>query len=265
MRVRQYKLLCLIVSVSLWLILMTVVPAAQPADAPDSTIQTAGASMVTGFVGQIALNAQPTFGLDQIPMLQQEIDGYPLWQYVASLLWILLAFAVAALLDYLMANKLHKLAAKTQTDLDEKLLEVLRGPVKAAIFLMMLNVGIRMFQWPDWVETILSGLFVIAMACVLAYLAIRLERLRSLLARYFRRLLVQEHGVPGISPGDGRDQLRDQATIRCGRAGLRVSDTDSSSTAGEMIPSFVETGRGTRVANRAARDEIPSRGNPIKY
>src|SRR5947199_6756828 len=41
-----------------------------------------------------------TFGLDRIPILRHPIMGNPLWQYLASLIFILLAFYFAKLLDY---------------------------------------------------------------------------------------------------------------------------------------------------------------------
>ena len=49
--------------------------------------------------------------------------------------WVILAFGVAAFLDFLMTNKLRKLAARTKTDLDEKVLEVL-PPGDRAILMM---------------------------------------------------------------------------------------------------------------------------------
>jgi len=174
MRVYQRNLLCLIVSVVAWLTLTGIVTAEQPAASTDATSRTETAPMGSGVIAELAKNAQPTFGFDRIEALQHEVGGYPLWQYVASLTWVILAFGVAAFLDFLLANKLRKLTARTKTDLDEKLLEVLRGPVKAAVFLVMLNVGIRMFQWPEWAEMILATLFTVAIAGIITYLILKL-------------------------------------------------------------------------------------------
>jgi len=166
----------LVVSMVAWLTLTVIVTAGQPAT-PRPTTKFEPVPAITGVVAELVRSAQPTFGLDGIEVLQHELGGYPLWQYVASLLWVIMAFVVAAALDFVMTHQLRRLTAKTKTDMDEKLLEVLHGPVKAAVFLLMLNVGIRMFQWPDWVETMLTGLFTIGVACVLTYLAIRLVEL----------------------------------------------------------------------------------------
>lgn len=137
-------------------------------------LPTAPVADVTEQAASVSKRSQPTFGLDRVEVLQREMGGYPLWQYAASLVWVVLAFVVAALIDFLMSNQLRKLAAKTKTDLDEKLLGILHTPVKAAVALVMLNVGIHMFQWPAWAEKILSTVFTIAVAGVLIYLAMRL-------------------------------------------------------------------------------------------
>lgn len=121
-----------------------------------------------------AAHTQPTFGLHRIPALQVELAGYPLWQYVASFVWIVLAFAVAQLIDILMTRQLRRVTARTRTDIDDKLIEVLHMPVKAAVTLVMLNVGVHMFKWPDWVEKILSTLFVVAVGGTVIFLALRL-------------------------------------------------------------------------------------------
>jgi MscS family membrane protein len=140
--------------------------------APEPSLEDAAAPQTGAAAAK--LPSQPTFGLDQVGALQHELMGYPLWQYAASLLWVVLAFLVAAIIDWLMTHQIRRLAAKTKTDLDDKLLKATHGPVKIAIMLLMLNAGIHMFQWPDWAEKILSVLFVIAVAATVVYLAMRL-------------------------------------------------------------------------------------------
>src|SRR3954468_6571845 len=43
-----------------------------------------------------------TFGLDRISWLQHQVMGNPLWQYLASLIYIVLAFYISKLLDYVI-------------------------------------------------------------------------------------------------------------------------------------------------------------------
>lgn len=133
-----------------------------------------------------ARSSQPTFGLDRVKALQVEVGSYPLWQYCASLVWVVLAFVLAAVIDVLMTHQLRRLAAKTKTDLDDKLLEILRTPVKAVVVLLMLNAGIGMFQWPDWAEKVLSVLFTVSVAATVTYAVVRLV---DVLATYAERRL----------------------------------------------------------------------------
>jgi MscS family membrane protein len=132
------------------------------ARAQESTNQTAG------------IRVQPSFGLNAVEPLQHTLMGYPLWQYLASFLWILLAFVGAAVVDFLMTHQLRRLAARTKTDLDERFLELAHKPVKILIALLLLNVGIHAFSWPPWAELILSALFVLGMAAAVVYLVMKM-------------------------------------------------------------------------------------------
>lgn len=125
---------------------------------------------------------QPTFGLDSIAALQRTFGGYPLWQYVASAVWVALAFLVAPVVDFLMTRVLKKLTAKTETALDDELLEILPKPVKVVVVLAILHLGIESYEWPVWVEKILAPLFTIAVAITVIYVAVRLV---DLLLGYF--------------------------------------------------------------------------------
>lgn len=127
---------------------------------------------------------QPTFGLDGVEVLQGNLGNYPLWQYAAFLVWVLLAFVAAPVVDWLLSHVLKRLTAKTETDLDDRLLEILHRPVKVAVVLVMLNVGLKMFQWPSYVERILGTLFTWAVALTIIYIAVRLV---DLLLEYFER------------------------------------------------------------------------------
>jgi len=117
---------------------------------------------------------QPTFGLDQVTALQGTFGSYPLWQYVASLIWIVAAFVTASVVDWLMTRILRRLTAKTKTDFDDKLLEILHKPVRLTVLLLMMNAGVNMFAWPDWAEKAMSVIFILAVAATVTYLAVRL-------------------------------------------------------------------------------------------
>jgi MscS family membrane protein len=132
----------------------------------------------TNLVPLLALSderrAQLTFGLDKVPQLQVTFLGIELWQYVASLLYIFLAFAVARILDYLISVQLKKWAEKTTTQLDDILIEIARGPIKIIVFVIFLNIGLEIFRWPHWIQIWISRGLQLVVACSLTYMLIKL-------------------------------------------------------------------------------------------
>jgi MscS family membrane protein len=114
-----------------------------------------------------------TFGLDHVPGLGIEVMGNPLWQYLAFLIYVVLAFYVSKLLDWLIQGQLRKWAAKTETKLDDLILELLRGPVKVIAFVVFLHIGLRLFAWPEWTAQFISNGLKIVVACSLTYIAVK--------------------------------------------------------------------------------------------
>ena len=134
-------------------------------DSSSNSTETAATRVETGW---------RALGLDQIEGLQSSLLGNPLWQYLATLLYVVLAFYVAKLLDGLVHGQLRKLAARTETRLDDAILELLRGPVKIVAFVILLHLGLRIFPWPDWAETFISNALKIVVACSITYVALKL-------------------------------------------------------------------------------------------
>jgi len=116
-----------------------------------------------------------TFGLDQIAVLKTvAVLGQPLWKYGASLIYILLAFYGSKLLDYLVNRWLKKLTQRTETKLDDLLLELLHGPVKVVAFVIFLHIGLNVFAWPPGAKVWLSRLLILIVAGSLTYVAVKL-------------------------------------------------------------------------------------------
>lgn len=114
-----------------------------------------------------------TFGLNNVRVLRDYSPlGEPLWKYVASLVYILLAFCVAWLLDLIVGVWLHRMAAKTNTKYDDLLLKLLRGPVKVVAFVIFLNIGLGVFDWPARAQLLLSRGLIVIVACSVTYLAV---------------------------------------------------------------------------------------------
>lgn len=114
-----------------------------------------------------------TLGLDRIPMLQADFWGNPLWQYAASLFYIVLAFGITKLLEVVIQAYLRRRTAG-KSDWLGVFLELLRGPIKVVIFVILLHVGLKVLAWPEWAATFISNGLKVVVACSLTYVALKL-------------------------------------------------------------------------------------------
>jgi MscS family membrane protein len=114
-----------------------------------------------------------SFGLDRIPALQFPLLGTPLWQYLASLIYVVLAFYVSKFIDWLIKSRLKRWAEKTTTRWDDVLVGLADGPVKAICFVALFHVGLQVFDWPTWLEDNLSKLTLVVVAVSLVLVLLR--------------------------------------------------------------------------------------------
>lgn len=111
-----------------------------------------------------------TFNLDRVPFLHDNTFlEQPLWKYIASAIYMLLAFLVAKVVDWTVKIWLRTWADRTKTKHDELLLELLRGPVKVIAFVIFLNIGLSLFEWPPRAQLFLSRGLIVAVACSVIY------------------------------------------------------------------------------------------------
>jgi MscS family membrane protein len=116
-----------------------------------------------------------SFGLDQFPFLcDHKLLGQPLWKYLSFLLYVVLAFYTAKILDFIINSWLKKLAAKTKTIYDDLILDLLRGPVKVVAFVILLNIGLGVFDWPERAQFYLAHGLLVIVACSLTYVALKI-------------------------------------------------------------------------------------------
>ncbi|HWX19274.1 MAG TPA: mechanosensitive ion channel family protein [Candidatus Binatia bacterium] len=128
-----------------------------------------------------------TFGLDRVEFLHQTTFlGEPLWKYLASAIYILLAFYTAKFIDFVTRIWLKKLSSKTDTKLDDLMLGLLRGPIKAVVFVVLLNIGLNIFDWSPTAKIYLSKALILVVAASLTYLALKV--LDLLLGLWKRRV-----------------------------------------------------------------------------
>jgi MscS family membrane protein len=119
-----------------------------------------------------------TFGLDQIkPLRETQILGEPVWKYLASLIYLLLAFYVSKLIDWITQVWLKRLSERTQTQLDEVLLDLLHGPIKVVAFVLLLNIGLNLFNWSEKAKVYLIKGMILVVAGSLTYLTVKVVNL----------------------------------------------------------------------------------------
>jgi small-conductance mechanosensitive channel len=114
-----------------------------------------------------------TFGLDRVPWMRETIMRIPLWQYIASFIYIFLAFYVSKLVDFWISGALKRWAARTRKRFDDIVLELFRGPIKVIAFVILLHLGLRIFSWPQWFADFLSKALRVAVAVSLTYMTLR--------------------------------------------------------------------------------------------
>lgn len=114
-----------------------------------------------------------SFGLDKVEVLQPDLLGRPRWQYIASLFYVILAFVVSKQVDGFIAGRLKTWTAKTATRWDDIVVGLADGPVKVVTFVLLVHVGLHLFDWPEWIERILSNLTILVVALTAAYMGLK--------------------------------------------------------------------------------------------
>jgi MscS family membrane protein len=116
-----------------------------------------------------------SFGLDRIDFLRETpLLGQPLWKYLASLIYIVLALYVAKLLDFIVSFWLRSWTAKAATKYNDLILDLLRGPVKVVAFVIFLNIGLGIFDWPERAQIYFSHGLIVVMACSVTYVVLKI-------------------------------------------------------------------------------------------
>ncbi|MBX3734461.1 MAG: mechanosensitive ion channel family protein [Verrucomicrobiae bacterium] len=114
-----------------------------------------------------------TFGLDRVEFLQTQLLHRPLWQYLATILYVIIALQVSRWLDWVIHTRLKRLAEKTATEWDDILIGLVDGPVKVVAFVLLLNIGLQLFDWPEGLEFWFSRLTLVAVAVSIVLVVLR--------------------------------------------------------------------------------------------
>lgn len=147
---------------------------AQPAN-PATATNLAGATVPGRAMDSVAKTNALTTALSQVGFLQEtRWLGEPLWKYLASVIYIVLAFYVSKLLNFIVNVWLRRWAAKTNTKYDDLLLDLLHGPVKVVAFVVFLHIGLGVFDWPARAQVFLSNGLIVVVACSITYVVLKL-------------------------------------------------------------------------------------------
>jgi MscS family membrane protein len=115
-----------------------------------------------------------TFNLDQFaPLRDNTFLGEPLWKYAASLIYVLLALYTAKLIDYITRVWLKRVTSRSTLGFDEVLLDLLHGPIKVVVFIVLLNIGLNIFDWSPRMRLYLSKGLIVVVAASLTYLCLK--------------------------------------------------------------------------------------------
>lgn len=114
-----------------------------------------------------------TFGFDQIEVFKVGILGYPIYQYIASLIYFSIAYLVMLLIDFIFIRIFKGLARRTESKYDDLLIDLLRKPAKVIVFVIFLHIGLDIFNWPEWIESYFSKGLKLVVAWSLTIMAMR--------------------------------------------------------------------------------------------
>ena len=86
----------------------------------------------------------------------------------------MLAFYVVKLLDFIVSVWLKRRAAKVATKSNDLFLDLLRGPVKVVAFVIFLNIGLDIFDWPERAQIYFSNGLIVVIACSVTYVVLKI-------------------------------------------------------------------------------------------
>jgi len=160
---------------ALWALYAAAQPAATnaPANIEAESVEGSLANKLAR-MEEILAEHDPLFHLDKLAVLRNHaLFGQPYWKYVASLIYIFLAFLISKALDYLTGVWLKRWAERTASKFDDLLLEALRGPVKVTSFVIFLHIGLTVFRWPEKVQHFLSKGLIVIVALSITYVGLK--------------------------------------------------------------------------------------------
>lgn len=175
---------------SLWMAFLLAL-SSSPAFGAEATNATTVTVRSSGTLEELTAKvAEPrpalTFYLDRIPELHATVLQIPLWQYLATAIYLFLAVQAARLLDYLLTVQLRRATKRRKNELAEVLIDLLHGPIKVLSFVLLAHFGFNLFAWPDWLEGWIKTGFKVLLAVSLTYMSLKVV---DVLSSYWQKRL----------------------------------------------------------------------------
>ena len=115
-----------------------------------------------------------TFGLDSLPSLRGSLAGRPLWQYVATAMYIALAFLAARIFDWILRYQARHWVSGKVAQWDAAVVRRTAAPLKWVLFLAIIDLGLELFDWPDWIESWISRINYVAIGISLVLVMVKI-------------------------------------------------------------------------------------------
>lgn len=139
-----------------------------PANVGETNIQT-----TSTLSSSISTQYNLSFGLEKVDAFKKPLLGRPIYQYIASIIYVILAYFAMLLVDFIFIKILKKITSKTKTEYDDLLVDLLRNPVKVIVMVIFLHIGLNVFDWPEWIENYLSKGLKLVVAWSITIMVIR--------------------------------------------------------------------------------------------
>jgi MscS family membrane protein len=173
------------------------------APASVSALQSTGFAGVENEVGHFIPdkgNVTPDWLTDllrRFPWLNQPFLGNALWKWLASLIYIFLAFYCAKVVDGMTGVWLKNWRNRSGAKIDPIVLDLLRGPVKVVTFILLLHIGLDLLSWPPKVQVWMTKGFTVVVAVAITYMTLKL--VDSLVTAWRRRTQGSGSGAGDIA------------------------------------------------------------------
>ena len=78
---------------------------------------------------------------------------------IQAILYVIGSLAAAKIADWIITTILSRLANRTSSTIDDRIIQILHRPIYYSILFMGLGISVHLFQMPEVITFVLKGLF----------------------------------------------------------------------------------------------------------